>query len=78
MYGKGYQGHKGGKRYNGGVSNGSYGYQDRHPATVIVLTTVPFWAASTRTDTGSTLSRDTPCDSCEPLEDGSDDGSALP
>lgn len=27
MYNKGYQGHKGGKRYNGGVSNINHGYQ---------------------------------------------------
>lgn len=27
MYGKAYQGHKGGKRYNGGVSNSNQGYQ---------------------------------------------------
>ena len=26
-----YQGHKGGKRYNGGASNSNYGYQGGHP-----------------------------------------------
>jgi hypothetical protein len=29
MNGKGYQGHKGGKRYNGGVPNSKWGFDER-------------------------------------------------